>query len=53
MSPDAIEVVVDELEAVDRAISLLEDHDIAVILADDVSGVLDHLQSRAQPAAVS
>ena len=53
MAPDAIEVVADELEAVDRAISLLEDHDIAVILADDVSGVLDHLQSRAQPAAVS
>jgi cyanophycin synthetase len=53
LSPDAIEVVADELQAVDRAIALLEDHDIGVILADDVPGVLNHLQTRAQPAAVS
>jgi cyanophycin synthetase len=53
LSPDAIEVVADELQAVDRAIALLEDHDIGVILADDVPGVLNHLGTRAQPAAVS
>jgi cyanophycin synthetase len=53
LSPDAIEVVADELEAVDRAVSLLGDHDIGVVLADDVRGVLSHLQRRAQPASVS
>jgi cyanophycin synthetase len=52
MSPDAIEVVADEIAAVDRLVAMLEDHDIGVVLADDVPGVLDHLQRRAQPAAV-
>jgi len=52
MSPDAIEVVADEMAAVDRLVAMLEDHDIGVVLADDVPGVLDHLQRRAQPAAV-
>jgi cyanophycin synthetase len=48
----AIEVVADEMAAVDRAIALLDDGDIAVILADDVPGVLEHLRTRSQPAAV-
>jgi hypothetical protein len=52
MSPDVIEVVADEIAAVDRLVAMLEDHDIGVVLADDVPGVLDHLQRRAQPAAV-
>ena len=49
---DAVEVIPDELDAVDRAIARLEDNDIAVVLADDVQGVLRHLGARAQPAAV-
>lgn len=53
LSDDAIEVVTNELDAVDRAIELIEDHDIGVILADDVPAVLAHLRGRAQPAAVS
>jgi cyanophycin synthetase len=51
-SPDAIEVVADEMQAVDRAIALLDERDIGVVLADDVTGVLEHLRGRAQPAAV-
>jgi cyanophycin synthetase len=35
------EVILDEIEAVERALALLGDHDVAVVLADDVSGVLD------------
>jgi len=50
LSNDAIEVVSDEIAAVDRAIELLDDHDIAVILADDVPGVLEHLRGRSLPA---
>jgi cyanophycin synthetase len=53
LSNDAIEVVSNELDAVDRLVSLLEDHDIGVMLADDVPAVLDHLQERSQPATVS
>jgi cyanophycin synthetase len=51
MTPDHIEVVPDELAAVDRAVDLLGDRDIAVVLADDVQAVLDHLHPRALPAA--
>ena len=53
LSNDEIEVVADEFEAVDRVLSLLDDHDIGVVLADDVPGVLQHLRGRSQPAAVS
>ena len=52
LSEDQIDVVHDELEAVESAISMLDDRDIAVILADDVTGVLAHLRGRSQPAAV-
>jgi cyanophycin synthetase len=48
-----IEIVADELAAVDRALALLDDRDIGVILADDVSAVLEHVRTRSQPAAVS
>jgi len=51
LADDAIEVVSDEMDAVDRAIALLDDRDIAVILADDVPGVLEHLRGRSLPAA--
>ncbi|HUQ82864.1 MAG TPA: cyanophycin synthetase [Gemmatimonadaceae bacterium] len=53
LSADHIEVVTDEMAAVDRAVELLGDRDIAVILADDVPRVLAHLSGRTQPAAVS
>jgi len=53
MSDSEIEVVADELDAVDHALGLLEDRDIAVVLADDVPAVLAHLRGRSQPAAVS
>jgi cyanophycin synthetase len=44
-SPNHIEVVHSELEAVDRAMSLLETNDLAVILADDVRGVLERVRA--------
>jgi len=53
LSENAIEVVADELDAVDRAVALLDDRDIVVMLADDVPAVLEHLRGRSQPAAVT
>jgi cyanophycin synthetase len=44
------EVIADELEAVAKAVSMLGDHDVVVILADDIAGVLD-LLGRYQPRA--
>jgi cyanophycin synthetase len=41
---ERIEVVHSELEALDRALSLLEANDLAVVLADDVNGVLEHVR---------
>jgi cyanophycin synthetase len=52
LAPDAIEVLADEMQAVDRAVELLDERDIGVVLADDVPGVLEHLRGRAQPAAI-
>jgi cyanophycin synthetase len=52
LAPDAIEVLHDEIDAVDRAVGMLNDRDIAVVLADDVPAVLEHLRGRSQPAAV-
>jgi cyanophycin synthetase len=37
------EVMLDEMQAVERAVSMLKDHDVVVVLADDVTGVLDLL----------
>jgi cyanophycin synthetase len=37
------EVMLDEFEAVEKAVSMLGDHDVAVILVDDVPGVLELL----------
>jgi cyanophycin synthetase len=53
LSEDEIEVVADELDAVDRSLALLDDRDLVVMLADDVPAVLEHLRGRSQPAAVS
>lgn len=53
LSDGEIELVADELDAVDRGIALLDDRDILVALADDVGGVLEHLRGRSQPTAVS
>jgi cyanophycin synthetase len=53
LSRHQIEGVADELEAVDRALALLGDRDIGVVLADHVPAVLAHLRGRSQPAGVS
>ena len=44
MPRDRIEIVLPEIEAVERGIALMEEGDVVVILADDVRGVLDHLR---------
>ena len=44
MSDEQVEIVHSELEAVDRAVSLLGTNDLAVVLADDVRGVLQHVR---------
>ena len=43
LAPDRIEEVLDEYDAVRRALVLLEDGDLALVLANDVRGVLDLL----------
>jgi cyanophycin synthetase len=45
-SPDAIEIIPDEREAVDRALALLGDGDLAFVLADDVTGLLEQVRGR-------
>jgi cyanophycin synthetase len=40
LPPDRVEEVLDELEAVRRTVSLLEDGDLALVIAVDVPGVL-------------
>jgi cyanophycin synthetase len=47
MSDDRFEIVLSELEAVDRAMDALGDGDVAVVLADDVRGVLHRVETRA------
>ena len=45
------EVVLDELEAVAKAVSMLTDHDVVVVLADDIPGVLELLsRHQSRPA---
>jgi cyanophycin synthetase len=51
LPPDEIEIVENELDAVDRAVEELGERDIAVVLADNVRAVLEHIRSRSQPAA--
>jgi cyanophycin synthetase len=41
---ERVEVVHSEIEAVERAIALLGTNDLAVVLADDVRGVLEHVR---------
>ncbi|HEY0776938.1 MAG TPA: hypothetical protein VGD56_03130, partial [Gemmatirosa sp.] len=45
-----IEIVLDERDAVLRALEILEDGDLALVLANDVSGVLDLLAQRGATA---
>ncbi|HEX2718524.1 MAG TPA: cyanophycin synthetase, partial [Gemmatimonadaceae bacterium] len=49
---DRTEVVLDELAAVGRAIDMLEEHDVVVILADDIPAVLDLVRERAGAGAI-
>src|SRR5688500_14897577 len=42
VSDEQVEIVHSELEAVDRAVSLLGPNDLAVVLADDVNAVREH-----------
>jgi cyanophycin synthetase len=51
LPPDEIEIIENEVDAVDRAVEELGEREIAVVLADDVRLVLEHLRSRSQPAA--
>jgi cyanophycin synthetase len=44
MPDERVEVVHSEIEAVERAVSLLGTNDLAVVLADDVRGVLEHVR---------
>ena len=48
---DRIEIVPEEIRAVERAVELMDDGDIAVVLADDVRGVLTRVREMA-PGAV-
>jgi cyanophycin synthetase len=41
---ERVEVVHSEIEAVERAVALLGTNDLAVVLADDVRGVLEHVR---------
>lgn len=50
LSGDAIEIVHDEREAVEHLLAMLEPGDLGVVLADDVSLVLDVV--RGQPSAL-
>ncbi|HEU0298327.1 MAG TPA: cyanophycin synthetase [Longimicrobium sp.] len=45
MHGDAIETVLDEMEAVDRAMATLQEGDLVMVLADKVPPVLAHVQS--------
>jgi cyanophycin synthetase len=45
LSSRQIDVVHSELDAIDRAVSLLEPDDIGVVLVDDVRGVLEKIQT--------
>jgi cyanophycin synthetase len=43
--PDRIETVHSELDAVERAVSMLETNDVAIVLADDVRAVLERVRT--------
>ena len=43
--PDRIETVHSELDAVERALSMLETNDVAIVLADDVPAVLERVRT--------
>jgi cyanophycin synthetase len=43
VSPESIEIVLSEADAVSRGVELMQEHDLLVILAADVSAVLEQL----------
>jgi cyanophycin synthetase len=43
VTEDRIEIVLDEVQAIERALSSAEGEDLVIVLADDVSGVLAYL----------
>jgi len=51
MRGDAIETVLDEIQAVDRALEQVEDGDLVMVLADKVPAVLAHVHKRSGGAA--
>lgn len=51
ISESSIEVIFDETEAVQRALSRMEENDLVVVLADDVSAVLSYVRDHARDAA--
>jgi cyanophycin synthetase len=52
MDPSRISVVLDEAEAVERAVQAMRDGDLTVVLVEDVQGILERLRARAAPATV-
>ena len=44
-TPDQIEIVPDEIDAIERALAVAEEEDLVTILADDVTGVLEYLDA--------
>jgi cyanophycin synthetase len=44
MGPEAVETVFAEPDAVVRALALMEERDLALVLAEDVQAVLDHVR---------
>lgn len=53
MSADNIEVVLPELDALDRALAIMQPGDLTVVLADKVPAVLAHIGPRAHGAATA
>jgi len=47
LTPERIEVVLDEAGAIDRGISALDEYDVAVVLADKVARTLSQVQAHA------
>ena len=51
MSDDHIEIVLKEMDAVNRVLEILQEGDLAIVLADDVAGVLALLAPRSSGRA--
>jgi len=51
MSRDRMEAITDEREAVERTLRMLQPGELAIILADDVPGVIQQIRPHASPSA--